>query len=303
MLVPRKVNTMLVVFALTIAAVGVGTFVLLGGLEPAEGITVITQGNPVVGSAFRFVLTVRAPAALPPWQVYLSVSGLNGTFEMSPEDAVGHPWGCANVWNLTGMDLSHARTVMLNTVPIWAAESVHHAILWSPMPGFSAESFLQQDMWPQGNISLYYKTSVRVTTTWPLAASMTPQGPFILGQPAQMHVSVRDAGIGVSIPSLRYLSVVTKPMYYTLAATGTSANPWNATTLWNLTGIDLSHGFDVDLTATPEMAGKGIGLDVIVWSPLGSVSAVALDGDGMILTPGAVRLWVDLSFSFPVTSP
>ncbi len=299
----RQVNATLVVLVLTIAAVGVGAFVLLGGLEPAEGISVITQGNPVVGAAFRFVLMVRAPAVSPSRQVYLSISDMNGSFETSPEDAVGHPWGFANIWNLTGVDLSHARTVVLNTIPTWAAESVHHAILWSPWPGFSAAWFIRQNMWPQSNTSLYYRTSVRVTTTWPLAASLTPDAPLVVGRPAHVHVSVHDAGTGVSVPTPRYLTVITKPMYYMLAANGTSENPWNVTALWDLTGIDLSRGFEANLTVTPEMAGMGIGMDAVVWSPRGSLSAVQLDEDGAILTPGAVRLWADVTFGFPVTSP
>lgn len=302
MLVARKVNTTLLVLSLAIAAFGVDAFVLLGGLGPPDGVTVRTEGTPVVGAAFRFVLTVRTTAASPARESYLSLSGLNGTFETSPADAVGHPWGRANVWNLSGLDLSYGRTFVLDTTPTWAAEMVLQAKVWSTIGGFGGVQFVNGDDVASTTISQTYRTAVRLTIAWPLAASATPDDVMILGQGTRLRVSVRDAGTGVPIPSPVYLSVVTKPLYYTLATNGTSENPWNATTLWNLTGIDLVRGFDADLTVTPAMTGIGIPLDVIVWSPRGGLDAVQLDGDGVLLTRGAVRLWVDITFGFAVTN-
>ncbi len=297
-LVTRSGRVAVIAFLVILAAIGGLVYLLVFELGSPEGISVTTQGSAVVGSDFRFLIRVRAPSLPQSGGVYLSLEGLEGSFEMSPAEALGHPWGRANVWNLSGLDLSLGRTFILDATPTWAAEIPLRAAVWFPRDGFGSVRFVNGDSVDLATASIGYSTPLRVTTTWPLAASMTPVSPLVAGRATALDVSVHVSSAAWSTAQPLFLSVVTKAMYYTLSANGTSENPWGARILWNLTGADLARGIHVSVNATPMMADKGLGMDVIVWSPRGDPSVVQLDSSGTIVTPDAVRLWVDTTFTF-----
>ncbi len=267
-----------------------------------DGISVSIQGPLVVGSGVRFFLTVREHHVPLSSGTYLSLGGMNGSFELTAAEAQGHPWGRANVWNLSGLDLPYGRTFALDATPTWAAVIALQAAVWTTPQGIGAVRFMNGDAVDFSTVSVVVVNRLTVTTTWPLTASALPDAPLVLAQAATIRISVHETAGPFSAPAPLFLSIATKPMYYTMVGVGSSDNPWNVTALWNITGADLAQGLDVVLSATPRMAAKGVGIDVIVWSPRGSLDAVRLDSDGAILTPDAVRLWVDTTFSFSVAS-
>ncbi len=283
------------------AAVGGAIIVLFGLLAPAEGITVTTQGSPAVGSDFRFLLTVRESDFRPSSGLYLSLEGLNGTFEITAPPAGQHPGNRLNVWNLSGMDLSRGMTFILDTTPTWAAEMVLHATLWSPVYGFAGVRFINGDSVDSTTVRSLYMTPVPLTTTWPLATSASPDAPMTLGQESTLVITVQGTLAGPRTPSLLYVEVVTKSIYYTLAGANTGGDPMNQTLSWNITGMDVSRGIELRLTATPAMAGKGVPFDVRVWSPRSSLNEPTLGIDGRSLNGGGSWLWADTTFSFSVT--
>ncbi len=298
----RTDRTRLLVFLVTLAAVVGLVAVAFLAVAPRDGITVTTQGSPVVGSDLRFLVTVRQRHPTRSSGTYLSLGGLNGSFEVTAGQAQGHPWDRPNVWNLTGLDLAYGLTFSLDVIPTWAAEIPLQASLWSAPQGTGAVRFLNGDTVDLSTVSVELASQPRVTTIWPLTASAVPDSALVVGQPATIRITVHGAAGHPSISGPLFLSVATKPMYYTVDGVGSSDNPWNVTALWNITGADWTQGIETALSATPGMAAKGVGLEVMVWSPRAGLDAVKLDSDGTILTGGAVRLWMDITFSYSVAS-
>lgn len=309
----HSARTRLLAFVLVLVAVGGLIIASFFGPDRSNGIIVTMQGSGVVGTNVRFLVTAQG-SPYPRWQgfrlggaalsethlVYLSLEGLDRIFEISGTGTQDNPWGRVNIWNLTGLDLSWGRTFALDAMPVWAAEFSLSAVVWSPSSELANVQFINGDMVDPSTVFTEYRVQADMSTKWPLTASVTPDAPLILGQTTSMHISVRDWTSGPSPSAPLFLSVVTKPMYYTLATDGLDENPWNMTACWNLTGADLYRGFEVVVSATPTMAAKGVPLDVVVWSPRGSTSAVQVGSDGYLVKNEAIRLWVDTTFSFSV---
>ncbi len=292
----------LLVFLVTLAAVAGLLAVVFVALGPPDGISVTTQGSLVVGSELRLYVTVRERQLTHSSGTYLSLGGMNGSFDVTAGQAQGHPWDRPNVWNVTGLDLRYGLTFSLDVVPTWAAEIPLQASLWSTPRGIGAVRFLNGDTVDVSTVSVELMSQPRITTTWPLTASAVPDSALVVGRPATVRITLRETSGPVAISGPLFLLVATKPTYYIVSGVGSSDNPWNVTALWNITGVDRTRGIEVTLSVTPMLAAKGVGLDLIVWSPSAGLDAVKLDTNGTILTRGAVRLWMDITFSYSVAS-
>lgn len=312
---PLSTRSRILVLIVAIVAVLGLVVAALWASGPTNGISVSVQGSRIVGTPLRFVIAAQG-SPYPHWGsvrvlggpfpdsqgVYLLLSGLAQGFDIVGGDAQSHPWGRPNIWNLTGLDLSRGQTFTLDTIPRWAAEMALWAVVFSPSSGHAGVRFVNGDMVNTSTAYIQYQVRVDVTTAWPLTATAETDTPMVLGQPTEVRISVASSFPGWTSPQALYLSVVSKPMYFLLEANGSSPNPWNATTLWNISTADLFLGVQVRLSATPMMVARGISFDVIVWSPRGTIDQVQLDQDGAFVNAGAVLLWMDTTVTFSVGS-
>ncbi len=279
------------------AAAGLATYAVLS-TQP-EGISITTEGSPVVGMDFRFILTVRMPGFTPQSPTFLSLDDVQ-TFEIVSGDRGDDPWGMANIWNVTGMDLSAGARFVLETTPVWAAEQRLFARLWGTSGNLSKARFVAPGVVDPSSVSTHAVRTVDVTTSWPLHVQATGQGNFAAGRELNLTMTVRGQIAGARSPTLLYLSFETRPIYYQVLSSTGGDNPWGLTNVWNLTAVDLSEGVAFRLTVTPVMSGSGIPFDLRVWSPRAGWPAVRFTNESMLQNPYSVFLWASVTVSFAI---
>lgn len=131
-------TVLLVVVALVVSTAAAGVAVNL--LRPndaqawrAFNVALASSGGAAVGSPLNLSVSVRQgmldPKSL--WVVFLSLDV--GTMTITSATDGRNPWGYRTVWNLTGLDLSGARTFNATVVPTQAGTEPVYAMIWVPL--------------------------------------------------------------------------------------------------------------------------------------------------------------------------
>ncbi len=134
----RERTVLLVVVALVVSTASAGVAVNL--LRPSSGPTWVAfdlslawGGNATLGSLVNFTVSVRQgmldPRTLP--AVYLSLDV--GSMGVASSTPASNPWGYPTVWNLTGLDLTTARTFNVTATPTEAGGQMVYAMVWAPL--------------------------------------------------------------------------------------------------------------------------------------------------------------------------
>ena len=128
--------------------------------------------------------------------------------------------------------------------------------------------------------------------------TLTLGGTPAIGSDLQVTVSVQQAFIDSrTLPSL-FLSVDVGTLSVRSATPGT--NPWGSTTVWNLTGLDLSSARLYNITAAPTEAGP-MTVFAMVWVPLGGLGSVSVDSTGHV-NPADISLMASTSAPIDVNA-
>ena len=297
---PSRLRTIAVLAVLVSAsAVGVA-FVWVG--TPNYGVFISTEGTPMVGADFNVLVTVRDPSTRdhPRQLAFLSLDDVSG-FEIVSGETVDDPWGLANIWNLSGLDLSDGRSFILRTIPSWGAEMRLHAMVWSSGGNLSKVLFLGPGVVDPSSVFPYSSEYRTVTIAWPLQLSVAAEGSFAVGGELLLTTTVKGCLSGPRAPSSLYLSLELKPVYYRVVSGASGDDPWGLPNVWNLTGLDLSNGIRFSLTATPTMDGARVPLEARVWSPRAGWAAVQFNQTGELQNPDSVFFWAVTTVDFPIT--
>jgi hypothetical protein len=128
--------------------------------------------------------------------------------------------------------------------------------------------------------------------------SLDVRGTPAVGSNLTITVRLQQAFIDSrTLPSL-FLSVDVGTLQVRTATPGT--NPWDSPTVWNLTGRDLSSAIELDITASPTVAGP-MTVYAMVWVPLGSLGSVTLDASGHV-NPAGITLMASSSAPIDVSA-
>ena len=105
------------------------------------------QGDFTVGSELNLTITVRGQVTGPRLSglLYLSFETKPVYYEVVSSTGGDNPWGLANVWNLTGRNLSSGETFRITITPRLIGNRIPFDLsVWSPRTSWSAIRFSQE---------------------------------------------------------------------------------------------------------------------------------------------------------------
>lgn len=301
----RRIPPLLVAILVAGALIGAAISVVLmnppGGPIPPYEVSLSVDGSLVVGADVTVSATVRyrLPSSWDPGYLFLTILGL-GSFEVLSEVDGDDPWNLAGTWNLTGTDLTNGRAFALNTTPVWAAEMVIGAFVWSPKDNnLSNVQFDSNPPAPSLNsINVMGLTSLRLTTQWPLNVQLTVDGNLSVGNNTALRVRVQGTLNGPLTPELLFLSLGVGE-HLRIVSTNDDDDPWASPAVWNLTGMDLSMGAEFSLVVTADACGDS-SLGLGAWSLRTNWTAVEVDQSGFIQNGDTVRLWASRTIALRI---
>lgn len=131
-------TVLLVVVALVLSTAAAGVAVnLLRPSDPlvwrAFELTLACGGSAKIGIPMNLTVTVRQGMLDPKtlWVVFLSLDV--GAMNITSSTTGTSPWGYPTVWNLTGLDLTAAKTFNATVVPEQTGPTILYAMVWVPL--------------------------------------------------------------------------------------------------------------------------------------------------------------------------
>ena len=299
----RKLAAILVLATVIVGVVAAA--IVLGpqpGPSPRYDVSISVDGTRTVGQNLHVRVSVRDRLGHSTTQTltYLSL-GIGTAYEIRTVDSCDDHWGRANVWNLSGLDLSAGRSFTIDVVPLAATESIFSAHVWFPKGALSAVRFETGGVVDVYTVAISGLASARILTNWPFEVSVSLQGDPLSNNTFRLMVTVRGAHSANPPPDLSFVSLEKGSDLLRVDTPDSGDDPWRLPYVWNASELNMSAGIEFSLDLTPTAAGNFTS-EGRIWSPLTEWNTVRFNQSGFVENSESIRVWGSAVFDLSVPS-